>query len=743
MTPSEHATKSSNQELASAITRTEDMAARHLQKLRGDELPLSGARDVDASDSEDESAAAQNPFDLLDQNEKDASEPDDTIAPDGAPAIQPQAGPKTTSARKKRKAKQKQKKASNSVSASAGSTATAKQTSKATPQADEDIDQLLASLNITQTAPSEASISGRRTSKTKPDEPVLLGVNPSKLKADDEMRKIFGSKVVDAEAKSKQQALPGGFADASRSVRRMLARGLLKRVQLKPGMLTTPKDHWPPFEGGIHMEVAGKPTADGRPMFRYTHSAAYHGVQMVFEQSQASFDPNSILALLEQHPYHVDSLLAMHELYRSMGEVASSDEMLERCIYALEMAWHPYFNPAAANTRMDYGLPLNRPLFVALFKQTQNLSRRGLHGTALEYAKLLLGMDPADPRGVLFCIDYLAIRAGQFNFLKRLTAQDESISQLPNFVYSTLLADFRERTGHTASKQGRGSGFAPAAAPATSSTSEAEASGEASLESRLSQAVMMYPVVVVRLMDKLKDKGVGKDAEWGSLLEKAPLRHADDLDSASLSHAVDIFVERHHLLWKAHDAQRLLKDACTLAVQASPEEQANWACVSREMFPPSQDNHYRHLRVADFSDTVSALPPEELQALQANIPPQLIEAVQRGIDAQQLADVLQISADQAAALIQAVRDGGLGAPPPANEPENLEAANPWAMLLRTLMPWINAGQAPDYDQQDDGESEDGTVESDNDLAGADGAAEGLAGEAAGPHAPADEEDDLD
>ncbi|KAL3147449.1 hypothetical protein ABBQ38_014508 [Trebouxia sp. C0009 RCD-2024] len=583
------------------------------------------------------------------------------------------------------------------------------------------------------------------------------------------MRKIFGSKVVDAEAKSKQQALPGGFADASRSVRRMLARGLLKRVQLKSGMLTTPKDHWPPFEGGIHMEVAGKPTADGRPMFRYTHSPAYHGVQMVFEQSQASFDPNSILALLEQHPYHVDSLLAMHELYRSMGEVASSDEMLERCIYALEMAWHPYFNPAAANTRMDYGLPLNRPLFVALFKQTQNLSRRGLHGTALEYAKLLLGMDPTDPRGVLFCIDYLAIRAGQFNFLKRLTTQDEAISQLPNFVYSTLLADFRERTGHTASKQGRGSGFAPAAAAApapSSSNSEAEAGGQASLESRLSQAVMMYPVVVVRLMDKLKDKGVGKDAEWGSLLEKAPLRHADDLESASLSHAVDIFVERHHLLWKAHDAQRLLKDACTLAVQASPEEQANWACVSHEMFPPSQDNHYRHLRVADFSDTVSALPPEELQAamgggmggmapgagaggahareaLQANLPPQLIEMVLRGINAQQLADRLHIPADQAAALIQAVRGGGLAAPPAAIEPEDLDAANPWAMLLRTLLPWINAGQAPDYDQQDDGESDDGTVESYNDLAGAGGAAEGVAGEAEGAHAPADEEDDLD
>ena len=48
----------------------------------------------------------------------------------------------------------------------------------------------------------------------------------------------------------------------------------------------------------------------------------------------------------------------------------------------------------------------------------QNLSRRGLHGTALEYAKLLMGLDPGDPRGVLFCIDYLAIRAQQYAFLK-------------------------------------------------------------------------------------------------------------------------------------------------------------------------------------------------------------------------------------------------------------------------------------------------------------------------------------
>ena len=63
------------------------------------------------------------------------------------------------------------------------------------------------------------------------------------------------------------------------------------------------------------------------------------------------------------------------------------------------------------------------------------------------------------------------------------------------------------------------------------------------------------------ICDRLKDKGVGKDAEWGSLLEKAPLKHADDLDSASLSHAVDIFVERHHLLWKVRSGPGLCDGA--------------------------------------------------------------------------------------------------------------------------------------------------------------------------------------
>ena len=45
------------------------MAARHLQKLRGQDLLPSEAQDPIASESEDESAEPLNPFDLLDDNE--------------------------------------------------------------------------------------------------------------------------------------------------------------------------------------------------------------------------------------------------------------------------------------------------------------------------------------------------------------------------------------------------------------------------------------------------------------------------------------------------------------------------------------------------------------------------------------------------------------------------------------------------------------------------------------------------
>lgn len=42
---------------------------------------------------------------------------------------------------------------------------------------------------------------------------------------------------------------------------------------------------------------------------RYTYSASYAAAQAMFEEIQASYNPNNIAAMLQQHPFHVDALL--------------------------------------------------------------------------------------------------------------------------------------------------------------------------------------------------------------------------------------------------------------------------------------------------------------------------------------------------------------------------------------------------------------------------------------------------
>ena len=53
-----------------------------------------------------------------------------------------------------------------------------------------------------------------------------------------------------------------------------------------------------------------------------------------------------------------------------------------------------------------------------LASRVQGLSRKGLHATAFEVAKLLLLLDPDDPSGALFCIDYFALRSQNLRWLQ-------------------------------------------------------------------------------------------------------------------------------------------------------------------------------------------------------------------------------------------------------------------------------------------------------------------------------------
>lgn len=67
---------------------------------------------------------------------------------------------------------------------------------------------------------------------------------------------------------------------------------------------------------------------------------------------------------------------------------------------------------------------------------------------------------------------------------------------------------------------------------------------------------------------------------------------------------------------QAPDALAWLRQACRMAT--SPPEHLpaalDLAAVAAEVFPPSEVNHYRHLRLFDFTDDAAALPPDEIRA---------------------------------------------------------------------------------------------------------------------------------
>jgi hypothetical protein len=178
-----------------------------------------------------------------------------------------------------------------------------------------------------------------------------------------------------------------------------------------------------------------------------------------------------------------------------------------------------------------------------VFRHIGLLGRKGCVRTALECCKLLLCLDARDPRGVLHCVDYFALRAAQATWLRRFGAAfrgDGALSSLPGWAHSLAMADWAEEA---AARSGAGgSGDADAAA----GSADAPRADE-----RLRDALLLHPAVLPRLVERLSaGNALSLDAAWRDVLAAPLFADATCGGSASLEHLVDLFVERHHSLWR-------------------------------------------------------------------------------------------------------------------------------------------------------------------------------------------------
>lgn len=467
----------------------------------------------------------------------------------------------------------------------------------------------------------------------------VLAVDPKFLKAENELRRIFGSKVVSS------------FENNHSGSSRQIHGGRRGSHNHRKTFLVSPSSFWPRWDSSLSMEILEK--KDDIQFFRYVHSPSYSQAHRAFEAAKNINDLNGIANILVYYPYHIESLLTIAEVLKFSGEHQSSADAIGKCLFALECAWHSSFSPLHGCCQLKYSHDTNKPIFRALFSHMQNMDRRGCHRSALEVCKLLLSLDSDDPMGAIFCIDYFSLRAEEYSWLERFADEyksDNSLWLFPNFSYSLAVCRFCLETG-------------------ASSKDASTQSEKATSTDLMKQALMLHPLI----LKKLVAKAPLKDPIWSKLLSHSFFGSAK-AGSPSLDHLTNIYVERNYLLWRLPHLQKLLKDAAQLVIESLNlnSEARDWACVRKETFS-SEKNEYSHLPVSDFSDSIPTMPPDDLRHLMVD--PQIAHAMQNG--------------DQAAN------------PESAHGPRDLLNRNPVVVFLESLLPWVDYGANLDVHLLDD------------------------------------------
>ncbi|CAL1398814.1 unnamed protein product [Linum trigynum] len=630
------------------------MSARLLKKVLKEKELAQFQQPVEEDDEEGDggspdsgSVPAINPFDLLNDGQDDSDQENEPEAIDetskgdsnekqvlvksvsGAP------GSSTSSSKSKKKKKKKSK---------AVSTANA---NKVDERLDEELEML--SLGAKTSGPRAGAVENKvANSKTRKEfvRPAqvssILRVDPKHLNPENELRRIFGSKVVKSIEKDSQ-------ASSSRQIR----GGRRGNHHTRKTILVSPSEHWHRWDGSLTMEFLE--TKEGLNYFSYTYSPSYSQAQRAFEAAKAIHDLNGIASILLHHPYHLDSLVTMADYFKFVGEHQMSADAIGKCLYAFECAWHPMFTPLQGNCQLKISHEANKPIFTTLFSHMRNLDRRGCHRSALEVCKLLLALDSDDPTGAMFCIDYFALRAKEYAWLEQFAEDyrgDNSLWLFPNFSYSLAICRLYLEQEEESSKE--------SSASAT----------KASSSDLMKQALMLHPSVLRKLVAKVPLK----DRLWTDILKHAFFK-SEKAGSPSLDHLINLYVERSYLIWRLPDIQKLLKDTAMQVMETlhhNSSEAEDWACVRKQVFS-SDKNEYDYLMVSDFSDMVATLPPENLQEFMVD-PRMAQPEVQNGNP-----------------LGNQVADGH----PPA--PRDVANRNALAVLVESILPWAYYGD-PENDE---------------------------------------------
>lgn len=381
----------------------------------------------------------------------------------------------------------------------------------------------------------------------------VLHVEPRLLNADSELKRLFGSRVIESERRMDETT----GASAARRRGRAGGRNHLRRKV----SLVSPRENWFAEAPGLVMELDEEATnnfASGVRYYRYVHEASYARIQDDYRSLVGTHDPNMLVGLYSRYPYHVDTLLQLAELYRQMGELDRAADQIERSLYVLESSWNIAFKPYDGNCRLRFDVLENRSLYVALFRYSQLLTRRGLHRTALEMSKLLLNLDPEnDPMGILMVADSFALLCGEYQWIQDMHSDYHLIPvrYFPNFAASSAVACESMILGISGISNRGGSGKGKKMSRKESNESALRRGGTKKADDLLVDALLTFPMLLKPLLSAIQDEsGVWTEHR---LFDEAWYAVGYE-DHGVLLRMCRVYAERSKLLWNSTANKQML-----------------------------------------------------------------------------------------------------------------------------------------------------------------------------------------
>ncbi|KAI8242645.1 Ribosome quality control complex subunit 1 [Colletotrichum sp. SAR 10_96] len=417
------------------------MSSRQLRKLQKqrelEQLQETKAAEDSSEDDEPEPAPIkprQSLFAALgggDDDDDDEVEKTDDTKEETKAEPEPEPVPQPAKKKNKKKKKKAKKQAAQSKDESED-------------EKDNEIDRALEELSAARKDESNAAANLAQRSR---DVDELLQINTQYLRAINEMRALFGKEAIQTAQEEERAEL-----EAARRAQRHTNQGVdletalrgdprkkLPEISLRRNVFIQGKETWPRATAvGLVMKEIKKGT-DGLVEFAFVHEQAYDNVQIMFFSCVQLGDPMQLVQLLMRHPYHISTLLQVSKVAVQDQNQALAADLCERALFTFGRATTSAFRQKLeqGKARLDFRRPENRELWLAGYTYLKSLVRKGTYRTALEWAKLLYGLNPNDPYGMKYFIHVLAIRARQAQWLVDFLNTPEYVSDETDDTYIT------------------------------------------------------------------------------------------------------------------------------------------------------------------------------------------------------------------------------------------------------------------------------------------------------------------